>query len=80
MPLPRAVRVDAEATETYWGNSPGPGGPEAPVSEATEHGRRPLENLDREAGPPSVPQQARNGHGVEASPPTPFWFDWKIGP
>ena len=28
------------------------------------------------------PQQAVDGHSVEASPPTPFWFDWKtrLGP
>lgn len=26
------------------------------------------------------PQQAVDSHSVEASPPTPFWFDWKTRP
>lgn len=26
------------------------------------------------------PQQAVEGHSVEVSPPTPFWFDWKTRP
>lgn len=26
------------------------------------------------------PQQAVDGHSVEVSPPTPFWFDWKTRP